>query len=57
LLACFDSDINETTITKIAKLKPHYAVFRDSGYANDSVATNFEQIFKAYSPHTVRRVL
>ena len=57
LLACFDSDINETAITEIAKLKPHYAVFRDSGYANDSVATNFEQIFKAYSPHTVRRVL
>ncbi len=57
LLACFDSAINETTITEIAKLKPHYAVFRDSSYANDSVATNFEQIFKAYSPHTVRRVL
>jgi adenine-specific DNA-methyltransferase len=57
LLACFDSNINETTITEIAKLKPHYAVFRDSGYANDGVATNFEQIFKAYSPQTVRRVL
>ena len=57
LLACFDSNINETTITEIAKLRPHYAVFRDSGYANDSVATNFEQIFKAYSPDTVRRVL
>ena len=25
--------------------------------ANDSVATNFEQIFAAYSPETVRKVL
>ena len=57
LLACFDSKINESTITEIAKLKPHYAVFRDSGQASDSVAINFEQIFKAYSPQTVRRVL
>ena len=32
-------------------------VFRDSSYANDAVAVNFEQIFAAYSPETVRRVL
>lgn len=57
LMACFDSNIKEDTITHIAKQKPHYAVFRDSGYATDSVAVNFEQIFKAYSPDTVRRVL
>lgn len=57
LMACFDSKINEETITHIAKQKPHYAVFRDSGYASDSVAVNFDQIFRAYSPDTVRRVL
>ena len=57
LMACFDSNIKEDTITNIAKQRPHYAVFRDSGYATDSVAVNFEQIFKAYSPDTVRRVL
>lgn len=33
------------------------AVFRDSCMANDSVATNFEQIFATYSPETVRKVL
>ena len=33
------------------------AVFRDSSMANDSVATNFEQIFATYSPETVRKVL
>lgn len=57
LIACFDSDVTENTVKAIAKQKPFYAVFRDSGMANDSVATNFEQIFETYSPETVRRVL
>ena len=57
LIACFDKDITNETVTAIAKLKPYYAVFRDSSYANDAVAVNFEQIFAAYSPDTVRRVL
>lgn len=57
LIACFDKDIDEEVITAIAKQKPHYFVMRDSSMANDSVATNFEQIFAAYSPDTVRKVL
>lgn len=57
LIACFDKDIDEEVITAIAKQKPYYFVMRDSSMANDSVATNFEQIFAAYSPNTVRRVL
>lgn len=57
LLACFDKDVTEDTVTEIAKRHPFYAVFRDSSMANDSVATNFEQIFATYSPKTVRRVL
>lgn len=57
LLACFDADVTTETVTAIAQQKPYYAVFRDSGMANDSVATNFEQIFRTYSPDTVRKVL
>ena len=57
LVACFDQDITEETITQIAKEKPYYFVMRDSGFANDSVATNFEQIFTTYSAETVRKVL
>lgn len=57
LIACFDKDITNETVTAIARLKPYYAVFRDSSYASDAVAVNFEQIFAAYSPDTVRRVL
>lgn len=57
LLACFDRDIRDETVKAIAKRKPYYAVFRDSGMANDSVAANFDQIFETYSPDTVRKVL
>ena len=57
LIACFDDNITEEVITGIAKQKPYYFVMRDSSMANDSVATNFEQIFAAYSPNTVRKVL
>ena len=57
LIACFDSDVTEETITAIAKQKPYYFVMRDSSMANDSVATNFDQIFATYSPDTVRKVL
>lgn len=57
LIACFDEDFTEETITAIAKQKPYYFVMRDSSMANDSVATNFEQIFAAYSPDTVRKIL
>lgn len=57
LLACFDKNVTEETVTEIAKKKPFYVVFRDSSMANDSVAANFEQIFETYSPETVRKVL
>ena len=57
LIACFDNDVTEKTVKAVAQEKPYYAVFRDSSMANDSVATNFEQIFATYSPETVRKVL
>lgn len=57
LVACFDEDVTEETITKIAKETPYYFVMKDSSMANDSVATNFEQIFTTFSPETIRKVL
>ena len=57
LVACFDRDVNETTITEIAKLHPVYFVMRDSSAANDNVIDNFEQIFRHYSPDTNCRIL
>ena len=57
LLACFDKGVTTETVTAIAKKQPYYAVFRDASMADDSTATNFDQIFETYSPSTVRKVL
>lgn len=57
LIACFDEKLTTETIKAIAEKKPYYFVMRDNGFADDSVATNFEQIFATFSPDTVRKVL
>lgn len=57
LLACFDLNVTVASIIEIAKREPTYFVMRDRSMANDTVAANFEQIFRTYSPDTVRRVL
>ena len=57
LAACFDHEVNETTITEIARLKPVYFVMRDASAANDNVIDNFEQIFRHYSPDTTCRII
>ena len=57
LYACFDENISNDIITAMAKDEPYYCVIRDSSVADDSVMTNFDQIFKSISPDTERRVL
>ena len=57
LMACFDRDIDEATITEIAKRQPVYFVMRDASAASDNVIDNFEQIFKHYSPDTNCRII
>lgn len=57
LIACFDKDITEETVKAIAEEQPYYAIFRDASIADDSVATNIEQIFQTLSPQTVRKVI
>ena len=57
IVACFDKDVTDDVVKAIAKMQPQYAVLRDTSMANDSTATNFEQIFKTYSPNTTTKIL
>ena len=57
LVACFDPDVTDEVVKAIAQMQPAYAVLRDTSMKDDSTATNFEQIFKTYSPDTVTRIL
>ena len=56
-VACFDPDITDDVVKSIAQMQPAYAVLRDASMKDDSTATNFEQIFKTYSPDTVTKIL
>lgn len=57
LIACFDPDVTDDVVKSIAQMQPAYAVLRDTSMKDDSTATNFEQIFKTYSPDTVTKIL
>ena len=57
LIACFDLEVGVETIEAIAKMQPLYAVMRDTSMFNDSTYANFEELFKTYSPDTIRRVI
>lgn len=57
LVACFEPDVTDDVVKAIAQMQPAYAVLRDTSMKDDSTATNFEQIFKTYSPDTVTKIL
>lgn len=52
LIACFGTNISNELIKELAEKQPLRIVFRDDGFANDSVKINVEQIFKQISPIT-----
>lgn len=57
LAACFDTGIDEDFVKQLAGHKPLRAVFRDAGFATDSVKINVEQVFKLLSPATEIKTL
>ena len=57
LVACFDTEVGTETIEEMAKLEPDYVVMRDASMRDDATQANFEELFKTYSPDTVRRVI
>lgn len=57
LAACFDANVGSDTIEEMAKVKPWYAVIRDSSMADDATHANYEELFRTYSPDTVGGVI
>ncbi|MCE3027281.1 site-specific DNA-methyltransferase [Salinicola sp. DM10] len=57
LAACFDLDIDEAFVKQLAEYEPLRMVFRDAGFASDSVKINVEQIFAQKSPNTDVKVI
>lgn len=57
LIACFDENIPDEVIKKIAKMQPLRAVFRDSSFANSPSKINVGEIFKLLAPDTRVKVI
>lgn len=57
LIACFEDDIPENVIKKIALKKPTRVVFKDSSFITDDNKINVEEIFKLITPDTKVKVI
>ena len=57
LAACFERGIDEDLVKQLAVHKPLRVVFRDNGFASDSVKINVGQLFKLLSPSTEIKTL
>ena len=57
LIACFDENVPESVVEKIAKRQPLRVVFRDSGFANSPAKINVTEIFKLLAPYTRVKVI
>ncbi|WP_194541023.1 site-specific DNA-methyltransferase [Paenibacillus sp. JZ16] len=57
LIACFDEEISESVIKKVAEDQPLRVVFRDSSFKDDSARINVEVLFKLLSPSTEIQVV
>ena len=57
LIACFEENISDSVVKKIAKKQPLRAVFRDSSFANSPSKINVGEIFKLLAPDTRVKVI
>ena len=57
LIACFDENVPESLVRKIAERRPLRVVFRDSGFAGSPEKINVTEIFKLLAPNTSVKVL
>lgn len=57
LIACFEKEVPETVMRKIAEMKPTRVVFKDGSFVGDANKINVEEIFKLISPETTVKVI
>lgn len=57
LVACFADEVTDDVVREIANRHPLRAVFKDSGFVNDSARINAEQVFREMSPETQVRTI
>ena len=57
VMACFDKELDMETVKEIASKQPSYFITRNASFENDALVDNLDQIFKAYSPDCIVRII
>lgn len=57
LAACFNENISETVIRKIAGQHPRRAVFCDASFSDSAAKINMSELFRTISPETQIKVI
>ena len=57
VIACFDNELDMETVKEIASKQPSYFITRNASLENDALVDNLDQIFKAYSPDCIVRII
>ena len=57
VMACFDNELDMETIKEIATQQPSYFITRYESFNGDALVDNLDQIFAAYSSHTIVKII
>ena len=57
VMACFDNELDMETVKEIASKQPSYFITRNASFENDALVDNLDQIFKAYCPDCIVRII
>ena len=57
VMACFDNELDMETVKEIASKQPSYFITRYESFNGDALVDNLDQIFAAYSSHTIVKII
>ena len=57
VMACFDNELDMENIKEIATQQPSYFITRYESFNGDALVDNLDQIFAAYSSHTIVKII
>ena len=57
VMACFDNELDMETVKEIATQQPSYFITRYESFNGDALVDNLDQIFAAYSSHTIIKII
>lgn len=57
VMACFDNELDMETVKEIASKQPSYFITRYESFKGDALIDNLDQIFAAYSSHTIIKII